>query len=863
MSALLFRFRSHWPSLLAGVASAAMFVAAGIVRGTFPFGERTRNVYDLGNQFIPMAAYLRDVVTGRGNGDLIFNWQSGFGTPFVGDFMAYVGSSLSWIALILPRAQIDLALYLIAVAAMGLAAGAMTAYLRMLRPSGPVWVAITAGASYGACAWAVGEGAYMTLWLSGLIAFPLICLLCEWTLQRRSVLATVVTPLVVALLWTSHFYTVYMATIAAGIVTLARVLAGEEAWRWRLTGGLRCALAVALGIGLTAPLLIPTFPLVKAATPSPDREFHPLGAEQFLARLLSGTSGLGYAPALTVGTLMLLLALTFPLNRRIPLRQRVVWTVLVVLTASTLQIPFTHRVWHGFDTPDGNAFRQAFVIAGMLVILGWLSASAGLGSVVTLVLPMALMLGLVTWTWDIEYSTPVTHVAVPILLCLAGLAWLVTQRRVPRWLRRGTVAVLIGAVLVEGTLTAAVLDRTNLLGRTRPWGVEHAVARELVESVNDWPRHRTAPGALTTQNDPMLIGGQGPQHYSSTIPYRTTQVLEALGFGYAAYGRALEDPENPVVDAIFAIHARVGRGPVLVKNANVAPLVTLRPAKLWQSPDPGPFGAQETALGADVYTMTKLVHSNGSTASVSIRDGVVRMLPPADRRGPSEVHLVTHCRPGSYAYLVAPDFPGNALVDGVWRPISGGKRPGIYSGAAMRRVGTADANGLVRVTLQLTEPGRLPSDTVGCLDRGRLESAVAGLTAATDIRVSGHKLTAHLPSGPAATAVVGVVGIDGWVCSVDGSPAELRSDAAGLVAVPIRAGASELACSYQLPGGRTGLAVGAGAVLGLLLLIALVAWRRRPRSGDELGEFSEGVDGVAGPGGVAVGMLKGTDRVHA
>src|SRR5690349_16676824 len=307
MGLLYSRLLSHGPPVLAGAGAATTFVAAGIVRGTFPYGERSRNVYDLGNQFIPMAAHLRDVLTGRGNGDLIFNWQSGFGVPFVGDFMAYVGSSLSWIALVLPRARIDLALYLIAVAGMGLAAGAMTAYLRMLRPSGPTWVAVTAGASYGACAWAVGEGAYMTLWLSGLVAFPMICLLCEWTLQRRSVLAAVITPLVVAVLWTSHFYTVYMATIAAGIVTLARLLSGQEPWRWRLSGGLRCAVTVALGIGLTAPLLIPTFSLVEAATPSPDRQFHPLGAEAFLARLLSGTSGLGSAPALTIGTLMLLL----------------------------------------------------------------------------------------------------------------------------------------------------------------------------------------------------------------------------------------------------------------------------------------------------------------------------------------------------------------------------------------------------------------------------------------------------------------------------------------------------------------------------------------------------------------------------
>ncbi len=829
-----FRARRQWPIAAAAAIAAATFMVSGMARGTYPFGSRSRNAYDLGHQFIPMAAHLRDVVTGQANGDLLFNWQSGFGVPFFGDFMAYVGSSLSWIALVLPRARIDLALYLIAAAAIGLAAGAMTAYLRMLRPGGPAWIAATAGASYGACAWAIGDAAYMTLWLSGLVAFPVICLLCEWILRRRSIVATVITPLVVALLWTSHFYTVYMATIGAGIVTLARVLAGETAdpWRWQLTGALRCMAAVALGIGLTAPLLAPTFEVVQASTPSTARVFRPIEPQLFLSRLLSGTEGLGTSPGLAVGTLMLLLALSFPFNRAITLRRRVVWTAAVALTVASLQVRFTHEVWHGFDTPDGNPFRQAFVAAGLLVIVGWLSVSAGLRSILTVAAPIVTVFALYVWTWDVRTVSRSTHVVVPALAGLAVLTWLVLRSKAPRLLRRSAVAILLGGVLMEATLSAVVIDvgRAKVRGTTPFWGAEHSEIRSLVEMVDDWPQHRTSPGGLMTDNDPMLLGGQGPEHYSSTIPYRTTQALLALGFGYSAYGRAVEDPKNPVVDAIFAVQGRVVRevAPRIVTTDDVAPLVTIRPARSFRSTDPGPYGIQETALGADVYTVPQLTAGKGSTARISGTD-VLRIAPGIGTAGPSEAHLVAHCQPGAEVYLAAPEFVGDVLVDGWWKPIlrSEAKRPGIYSGAPMIRAGSADAQGNVRLDLQIARSARLPATSVGCLDRARLKSAVANLTAPTAIDVRGHSLTARLTPGAPAVAVIGVIRIEGWSCTVDGAPTLLRPDVGGLLAVPVRAGASEVTCTYRPPGARLGMTAGAGSLTALLFLTALLAWRRR------------------------------------
>ncbi|MFC9688533.1 YfhO family protein [Kribbella sp. NPDC056951] len=803
------RARRYWPAMVAGAAASATFVLSGIIRGTYPFGDRTRSTNDLGQQFIPMAAHLRDVVTGQAAGDLVFNWQSGFGVPFVGDFMAYIGSTLSWIAFVLPRDRIDLALFLIATAAIGIGAGAMTAYLRMIRPSGPVWIAVAAGASYGACSWSIDDAAYMTIWLSGMVAFPVLCLLCEWILQKRSIAAMVVTPIVVALLWTSHFYTVYMATIGAGIVTLARLLTTSSTWRDRLTGGVRCVVAVALGIGLAAPLLVPTFALVKAATPSPPQEFQRAGMREFLSRLLAGTEGVGTSPSFAVGTVMLLLALSFPFNRAIAVRQRLVWTLTVVLTVVSMQVTFTHRAWHGFDTPQGSSYRQAFVIAGMLVILGWMSASeiTRSRSLVISLAPPVLVLGLYVWTRDVRHITPTTRVVVPVLIGVAVVAWWFS--RSPGRLRWGAVAILIAAVLAEVTVSSVAIDaaRYPRLSNAAFWGADHEQVRSLVQSMDDWPRHRTSPGQTLTFNDPMLVGGQGSQYYSSTIPHTTSRALIALGFGYTSYGRALYDPENPVVDAVFAIRGRVIRGPKLVTQDAVAPLVTIRPASPWKSSDPGPYGVQETALGADVYTVppvSPLKIEPGATAS-----------------------LVASCQPGAEVYLTAPQYV-DLLIDGTWKPTLRDRRPGIYSGAPVTRVGTADTSGNVRVDIKAHQRTTIPSGALACLDRTRLTAAVRDLTESAPgvVDVGGHAIRIQRLPGRAATVAVAVISIKGWRCSVDGRPTTPISHA-GLLTVAVGPRASEVACTYRPPGTRLGLAAGAGSLAALLFLTALLTWHRR------------------------------------
>src|SRR6476469_2510649 len=83
------------PALVAGVLVAAVFTASGIIRETYPFGSLSRSTNDLGTQYIPFFAHLWDILHGRAQGDLLFNFQSAFGVGFLADYGVDLGSPLS------------------------------------------------------------------------------------------------------------------------------------------------------------------------------------------------------------------------------------------------------------------------------------------------------------------------------------------------------------------------------------------------------------------------------------------------------------------------------------------------------------------------------------------------------------------------------------------------------------------------------------------------------------------------------------------------------------------------------------------------------------------------------------------------
>ncbi|WP_327320644.1 YfhO family protein [Streptomyces sp. NBC_01235] len=852
-------------ALLAAVITVTAFCAADAVARSYPFGPRTRSVNDLGNQYVPFHAHLWDLLHGRADGGLLVNWQSGYGASFLPDLGTYLTSPFALLVAVFPRDGIDLAVYVITVLKVACAGAAMAWLLLRLGP-GRWWAAGLLGTSYALCGWTVASAVYNLMWLDGLIALPLLCLVGERALTGRRPFLGVA---VVAAAWIANFYTAYMATLAAGLVLLLRLYLSGLPRRQVLAAAGRAGTTVALGTGLAAPLVTVVYFGTTHASPGRFRDFTPVPTQDLLARLLPTTYSFG-SPALYVGTTALLLALALPFHRAAPGRVRAAWTLLVAAMTLSMQWGPTQLFWHAFTPPQGSSYREAFVLCALLVIAAWTSLSYGPPDRRALCAAGALYAVIVGMA---SRSDLVRSVAWPVLLvaavgALGGLALLGRtdggrpmrpvrpvgngRRTVPAVL---AVVLLIGTQLGEATATSAVATRLRLghMDDYAPWGDRQEQQAEAVAQADGWPRYRTDPGReQTVGNDPLLVGGQGAQYYSSHTSDVLFRTLTALGGGWTSGGRSLQSLDNAVTDVIFSVGARVhspadphqnwfpqdGSG-VTVSRQDVPPLVTVRPPgtsahTAVSAFGPSPYRNQELLLGARVYTVPRLtVRTPAGTAPERGKGDTPGVrLDALDRRTAEARPTITaECAAGSEVYLWAPHFAGTARLtgDSAGGPTGRFRSDPVSKIAAMEPLGTVPASGSVRIELSPDRPSTVPDGAVGCLDTARLRAATERLkaTGATKVTVDDDTIRAEIPAGTLGTAVVAAPRIAGWRCAVDDDIAVPAGEYYGLIAVSLDGSATSVTCTFHPPGLRLGAVVGGMSLVAVIALGTYTAVRRR------------------------------------
>ncbi|WP_326588521.1 YfhO family protein [Streptomyces sp. NBC_01294] len=786
--------------LLALLLTSAAFCTAWVARGTFPFGATGRAVNDQANQYVPFHRGLWDLVHGQAAGDMLFTWRGGFGQQFLSDYHTYLGNPFSWLAVLVPRAHVDLAVFAITPITMGTAAALMTVYLGRLHP-GPWWQRGVLGAAYGLCGWALSDGSYIPMWLWGLVALPMLGIAVEWCLEGRRWPGV---ALLVALAWFGNFYTAMMATMAACVLLAIRMATRDMTGAQRLRALWRAATAAGTGLLLTLPLLLPSFLSSGAAQPTRAAAFDPVRIEIFLAGMLPATHLWGGRPRLYVASLGLILAGAFVFNTRIARRTRLVWGAATLLVAASFQFPPTQYVWHGLAVPNGNPYREAFVFSGMLVITAWLALAhrprpLHLAAVASLLVAATFALRRTDdfggWTWPAVLGGGALSLLALVLLRLG-------EKR--RYLIPVAATLMIGTVFAESTVAAASADARRARER---WAKPIATSNrsignhfEAVREVNGWPAYRTDSGApQTSYNDALALRAEGPQYYSSYLPEVTYRALAPLGYGFKNDGRTFFGADNPVLDAIFSIGARVRPGTApdtwTASKFPAPPLVTVRTGP-YTSPHPADsvYARQENVLGATVYQVPRV--TRGGTAT--------------------EQRYAARCTPGSEAYWSSPALYGTLRAGGTEKRLED-RMTGVTP------LGAVPASGKVDVTVSTRTRGAdAGNHPLGCLDRPALAKAVRHLTTtgATSVRTGGHTIEATLPPGAAGTAVLAMTDIPGWRCS-----APVRSFH-GLVSLPLTPGTTKVSCTFTPKGLTPGLA---GAALALMALTASTATTLRRR----------------------------------
>lgn len=802
-------------SAYAAVSAAltiGVIVTGLLWRRAVPFGDRGRGINDLAAQYVPFHAHLWDLLHGETPGGWMWNWQSGLGVAFLPDLATYLGNPLALSVALWPRDQIESAVLVVTLATLALAASAMTVYLLRVRPDGPPGVAAFLGCAYATCGWALNDGSYVPMWLTGLVGLPLLAIVGEWAIERTHAVAA---PMVVALVWFANYYTGFMATLGAGLLILVRVVGEQTSVRSAVTTLLLVARHFALGIGISMVSFIPALRAARSAQPTPDNELVSIPWTDILGRLLPMTEGVGLTPGLYVGTATLVAALTLVFNTRVEARLRV--TALVSAAALVLSVNWapTQAMWHGFDIPNGNPFREAFVVCGFLVMLAWISVSAepgwravtgGAAGAVIIVLFGSNGLGVTS-----------ESIWWALALTLLSTAWLLSRNSRHRNTRAAAIltAVLATAVLAESTVTWVATDarrETRLGGARTPWGpddsVSLAVGREATsQGVRLGPTGRKVPNA------PLLYGSMGIGYYSSTMAETTSRALRTLGVPWSAGGRATSPRADPGLDPLVGVSSLEGDAAGTGESdwARILPVDTPPSAA-------DPWQARDALAGATIYDEPVVTVSVGGLTRPIEQPGLVVEPPRGDR-----MTLTATCPTGTTVQFWAPSQAGAIRVGHEVITLTGpGARPGRRVSSGVHTLAESRGEPIEVVFLSTTRL-TLPAAPVACLNTTRLH----GLAESWDRgRLTLGASSFHIEwDGPrTGLAMMPTAVANGWTCH--SGERQLRvTSAVGMVGLPLREDSS-VRCSYRTPGLRLG-----GALTLASAAIALALGLRQRRRG--------------------------------
>lgn len=804
-----------------------------IVSGVYPFGTLARGQGDYVTQYLAFHAQFGRILRGDDLSDFLFSWTSGAGVPVFGDITNYVGGPFPFLIALFPPHLAELGLTTMVLTQCATAGALMAVLLRKLQP-GSFWAAAAFGALYGSSAWVFEMAIYTPMWLGGLIAFPLVCLVGMYSVERRHALLSV---LGVALVLWSNYYTSYMAILGGVLFFVTWLLATATPVRVALRGTAVFALRGVLGALLAAPVLVPTALILLDSTSAPSPHLRPYPLELLATRLLPGTSGVAYSPALFAGSLVLLLA-GAALFGAGSVRRRVVWwsstALLLVFSALSTSLVL---VWSAFVSPHGNAYRYAFVLVGWLIAVAWQSLweegrlrSPSWAQLAVAAVVLSTLLAAMPRDFEPHlgaYYKPLERIYLdPSLLIypLLALGALFLFRASGRWSRSAAVVLLAIITLTETALNANWINEANrdFLASSERFVItarESLPAAQEVQAASEWPRFRA--GAPSPTREPFYLDLNlsardrfaGVSYSSSMMPRATSAAFIDLGMHYASAGRMVADRSGSVGDAIFSIRARHDFETATTLVSPALPLVRTydRPAQQADSP----FAARENLLPEPIYHQAQLTAVNTQGRPVSFPNRWEDVPPKATQL--TEFRLTATCPTGDVLSIDSRRLEDAELT------VAGDDRVLASNYHSSTGIQEFPARGPVEITLSTFRQVPPPADAFKCHDSTAFEKSLVGVPAPEEIIVRGRTLFARFSDAQRGTITVATAANPGWHCALDGAPVGVQ-DRQGFLAVPAD-GQRELSCAYTQPGLSTGLLIG---LLGLLGLAAYLVLARFP-----------------------------------
>ncbi|HIU02695.1 MAG TPA: YfhO family protein [Candidatus Onthocola gallistercoris] len=837
--------RYRW-QLLAFLIPIVVAATAFICQGVWPFGSRGISIIDSYHQYVPFFSELQ--YKWRHLDSMAYTWHGGLGTNFISIYAYYLASPLNLLLILMPRNLIMETFAIIYLLKIGLCGLTFYTYLSRRLGKGGL-TAVVFSVTYALSGYVIGYG-WNIMWLDCIALLPIILMGLEKLVHQRDGLTY---GLALALCIYCNYYISIMICIflclyfAVQLILMKRkTIRKIGAAVGRFTG--YSLLSGAFG----AVMLLPAF-CTLLSTKSAESEFptavtfYTETAELFGQHLAAvAPTSLTGDPNLYCGLFILLLIPLYWMNKKIDLKEKIIYSLLAAFMLFSLNMNILAYIWQGFHFPNGLPGRFSFIYIFLLIRMGyegfikrsgWPKYFWFLSAV-----PACVLLG-----WSVFHQVEnISDIVFWINIALTGIYIVLIGMAALRWKgRRSATIALVSLFLVEicgnsvyGLCANGTVDRKGYYSDQD--AVEELKGRVAAQ---DDSFYRMEVEERRGRDDVTWHNLPGMSLFSSTVNAGTDNLMRRLGF-YAVTNKYSYEGATPETDAILNIK-------YLLSNKKQETIRT--------------FEWEDSADGKNLYK-NDMALGQGFMVSEDILNWDYEQTNPFN-----VLNSFNQAATGSSQLLYqsfgigVPEAEGCSVEQDTWADFS-------YShgeeGGTLTWTYTAQSDEEVYIYFKATRCERLRVETpegsasytdedghiveIGNLSAGDTVTLTFELDDAYEsgtIKLIGGRHDIHafygmvdalrqstwrvdeytstMLSGTVQAAQDGILFTsvpyeEGWTVYVDGKEVEAEAIGGGLIGIPLEQGEHIVKMVYKAPGYFPGICI----TLGAALIFGLILWRR-------------------------------------
>ena len=557
----------------------ALFIIAVVYfcYSIIPFGNKIIYRMDLYHQYGPLFSELYDRITSGES--LVYSWNTGLGSPFIGNFFNYLSSPLSFLVLVFGHKNtFEAVAAMIAIKAI-LSSMSLSYYLKKSKnENGPIVIAF--GIMYAFCAYFVAYY-WNVMWIDTLYLLPLIALGIEKIINKGKC-STYIIFLSLAIF--TNYYIGFMLCIFSCLYFLyyyfcsidnidsktanlnkSPVKYNNFEKSFFLQSSIRFAIS-SISVGIILLFMILPVAYILSSSSATSRT-HPTEIKfyfnifDFLANHLASleptirSSGNTVFPNVYCGMLTVILIPIYMYSNKIRSTEKIASIILLVVMFFSFNLNFINYLWHGLHFPNDLPYRQSFMYSFILVILAYKGFknidASNKKQILTIGISIIAFIILTEKIGSANVTITTVLISIFFVVAFTILLGLLQSKK--------SQSIAISIIIVCTVISETIIANTDhyVANQTKTsYTEDYDGFKSLQASINEKDDdifYRTELSDLRARMDPSWYDYNGVSIFSSMAYESVASLQKDIGL----YGNKINsftyNPQTPVYNSFFSI----------------------------------------------------------------------------------------------------------------------------------------------------------------------------------------------------------------------------------------------------------------------------------------------------------------------